>query len=148
MPQTAGIAWGNVVSIDDNGGSLTVDGATSIVGAVNLYAPPALASATQGPIAVTVTTTAATQLIAAPGAGLSIYVTDLYLTNSGTDTVVSFREGAAGTIRISLFTGKTAANGTMPLNIPWKLPANTALAATMTVASVSVFVNVQYFVAA
>ena len=67
---------------------------------------------------------------------------------AATETVVSLREGAAGTIR---FTANLAADGGGTIfdfgSAGWKLPANTALIADIGQASVDVNIT-DYYIAA
>jgi len=93
---------------------------------------PELAGTTHGPNRVNVTASGDTTLVAAPGAGNSIYVTGLMVNNFGTAKIRALvREGAAGTIRGG---GALAADGgghVLPFDPAWKLPANTALVANL-----------------
>ena len=85
-------------------------------------------------------------VIAAPGVGVSIYVCKGSMHNrAATETVVSLREGAAGTIR---FTANLAPDGGGSLfdfgSRGWKLPANTALIADIGQASVDINITDYY----
>lgn len=88
-------------------------------------------------------------VIAAPGLGLRLYIRRGSLHNrAATETVVSLREGATGTIR---FTTNLAADGGGTLldfgEDGWRLPENTALVADIAQASVDVNIT-EYFQAA
>ena len=90
-----------------------------------------------------------TSVIAAPGAGVSLYIKKGSMHNrAATETVVSLREGAAGTIR---FTANLAADRGGTIfdfgSAGWKLPANTALIADIGQASVDVNIT-DYYIAA
>lgn len=92
---------------------------------------------------------AGVSVIAAPGAGVSLYIHRALITNrAAAENVVSLREGSAGTIR---FTGNFAADGGGAIadfgSRGWKLPANTALVADIGAASADVNV-LEYSIAA
>lgn len=66
--------------------------------------------------------------IAAPAAGLSIYVTDMEGSNEGaTSTRLSFMEGATTTPTYARFMASAGGGFVTNLKTPWKLPAATAL---------------------
>lgn len=89
---------------------------------------------------------AATALVSAPGAGLSIYVTDMEGSNEGTvKNTVSLFEGT--TTRI--FGRSMGADGggfATNLKTPWKLPANTALGYAISAAQ-QYYLTVSYYIA-
>ncbi len=91
---------------------------------------------------------AGVSVIAAPGAGVSLYIMKGSIHNRGAEQVVSLRDGAAGTIR---FTANLAADGGGTLfnfgSRGWKLTANTALVADIGAASADVNVT-EYYIAA
>lgn len=92
---------------------------------------------------------AGVSVIVAPGAGVSLHIKKGSLHNrAATETIVSLREGAAGTIR---FTANLAPDGGGTLfdfgARGWKLPANTALVADIGQASVDVNIT-DYYIAA
>jgi hypothetical protein len=110
---------------------------------------PALVSATRGPAFITGLALASgtVQIVAAPGAGLSIHVTSITVTNaSGTAGKVSLKDGT--TDRLNFPVPATNASGmSMTLDPPWKLAANAALQASSDTATAA-SVNVQFYVAA
>ena len=86
-----------------------------------------------------------TSVIAAPGASLSIYITDIQLSNGATAGNVTLLNGSAGTV---LWEAYPAINGGAVLNLrqPIKLSANTALCITSTtVTTHSIFIG--YYIA-
>lgn len=88
-------------------------------------------------------------VIATPGANLRLYINRVLIMNrAATETVVSLRDGAAGTIR---FTGNFAADGGGAVvdfgTRGWGLTANTALVADIGQASADVNV-LEYYIAA
>lgn len=84
-------------------------------------------SASHGPLTIVASTSAQSTLIAAPGAGLHVYITELVLTNAG--TVLTGAQvgptGSAGQVTMIV-----PANGVAPARMafdpPWKLQSNTA----------------------
>src|SRR3972149_127869 len=116
--------------------------------AINQHVAPAVVSSTQGPTRINVTASGDTTLLAAPGGGLSIYVTGIMASNQGASKIRALvREGAAGTIRCG---GTLAGNGdgyVFPYTPAWKLPANTALVANLGAAG-DVDYTVHFFVVA
>lgn len=100
------------------------------------------------PAYLSVSTASNTQVIAAPGAGLSIYVTDMEGSNAGASTTtVTFYEGAGTTARYSRVMAATGGGFVTNLNSPWKLPANTALSLTQSAANQGYY-TVNYYTAA
>lgn len=78
---------------------------------------------------------------AAPGAGLSLYITDIQLSNGATAGNITLLDGSGGTVLYEVY---PAINGgaVMNLNTPIRLTANTALCITSTtVTTHSVFVS-------
>lgn len=91
---------------------------------------------------------AGTSVIAAPGDSLSLYICKGTVHNrAAAETVVSLRDGAAGTIR---WTANLAADGGGSLfdfgSRGWKLTSNTALVADIAAASVDVNIT-EYYIA-
>lgn len=83
-------------------------------------------SASHGPITVVASTSAQATLIAAPGAGLHIYVTELVLTNAGS-ALTGAQVGPTGSAgQVTMVVGATGGNARMSFDPPWKLQSNTA----------------------
>lgn len=90
---------------------------------------------------------AATVVIAAPGAGLSIYVTDMEGSNEGaTGTAIAFLEGTTVT-KYRRFIAATGGGFVTNLKTPWKLPNATALGSLIT-ASTTWNYTINYYIAA
>lgn len=71
------------------------------------------------------TTSGEKELIAAPGAGQSIYVTGIYMSPQGSSANIgNFLEGSGGTQRYKM---RAEIPQFIPVDPPWKLPENTAL---------------------
>lgn len=88
---------------------------------------------------------AAALLVAAPAAGLSIYVTDMEGSNEGANnTRVSFLDGS--TVRYARFMASVGGGFVTNLQTPWKLTAATALNYQVSV-STTWFLTVNYFIA-
>jgi hypothetical protein len=84
--------------------------------------------------AVNGTTTAKfanTSLKAAPGAGVSVYVTDVIFSNEGTANQVMLLNGSGGTALVNIYMAANT-NFTHRFEVPIKLTANTALCITST----------------
>jgi len=85
-------------------------------------------------------------VIAAPGASLSIYITDIQLSNGAVAGNVTLLDGSGGTVKWEAY---PAINGGAVLNLrqPIRLTANTALCLTSTtVTTHSIFIG--YYIAA
>ncbi len=99
-------------------------------------------------LALTAAQTANTLAIAAPAAGLSIYVTDMHGSNSGsTGTLLGFHSGATTTPTYAWYLPPTADGFVTNLGTPWKLPAATALNYRMSAASTTVYATLNYYIA-
>ncbi len=94
----------------------------------------------------TASATTNVQLIAAPAAGLSIYITDMEGSNAGAAALLSFLAGAAGTASYARFLAANGGGFVTNLRTPWKLPAATALSYRLSVAS-SIHVTINYYIA-
>ena len=106
-------------------------------------------SGAASPARAALTTTSEVVLVAAPGAGLFVTVTDMTGSNDGaTKSRLDLKEGAGGTVRYSYV---MAANGGGfahgALGTAWRLPENTALVVQQTAAGNS-YVTVNYRVGA
>lgn len=114
---------------------------------VTLDHPPDEAGAgTHGPYTENQTAIGDQELLAAPGASTSIYVTGFWMSNQGSaKNRVSLREGAAGTER---YKGTLAADGggIVRNGIKWVLPANVALTGNLGAAG-DVDYSIDFFVA-
>lgn len=68
---------------------------------------------------------------AAPGAGLSLYITDILISNGATAGNITLLNGSGGTVLLELYPAING-GGVMNLRTPIKLSANTALVITST----------------
>jgi predicted nucleic-acid-binding Zn-ribbon protein len=101
---------------------------------------------THGPKIVNITATSNTSIVAAPGAGLNIHVTNLFLSNEGSALVkCDVKDGT--TTRMSANLAADGGGVNRDFNPPWKVATNTALNAALS-ATGDVDVNVHYFTSA
>lgn len=108
----------------------------------------ALTSVSHGPTCVTASTSAVVTLIASPGAGQSVYVTSLAITNMGTVNTLT-RVGTSASTGAVLM-GAASAGGGYVLNFspPWKLSASEACVCSVKPnSSGNVYFNVNFYVA-
>lgn len=100
---------------------------------------------THGPKTLTKSTTAIEDLVVAPGAGQSIYVTSLSASNtSSTKTRLDTSDGA--TIRDSMMLAADGGGFVKEFKPAWKITANTALRVALSAAN-EVRINCMYYVA-
>lgn len=109
---------------------------------------PAVVSdgSSHGPKVTTLTTTGNAALVAAQGAGQSIYVTMISASNTSATAVrVDLKDGT--TSRVEMFLAADGGGFVMPFAMPWKITANTALNGALGAAVTDVRVTVHFFVA-
>lgn len=115
---------------------------------VQLNHPSLVPSASHGPKTVTISTSAGVTLIAAPGAGLCVYVDSILATNGGsTLTRLYMYEASASTTPI--LAQYLAANGggfSHKFDPPWQVSVATALNMNLTVNESDVLVTVHFHV--
>lgn len=141
ISRTVNVAIGQNLNI--NGISATVTIATSNPWLVN--AP----SASHGPRMVQISTSVTATLIAAPGAGLHVYVTSIAISNLGTVNTAA-QVGWSGTAALVCM-GLASGGGQAVLNFdpPWKVHSNEAVTCRVNPNSGGdCFFNVNFFVAA
>ena len=102
------------------------EGAVILTGVAALMLFAALLSYRPSDPGFSFTGTGDAEIVAAPGAGLAIYVTSVMCGNtSGTLTRVDIKEGS--TARISQPLAASGGGFSRDYDPPWQLPANTAL---------------------
>lgn len=121
--------------------------ATVVAAIARMYVNTANNSASRGPRCVNVSTSANTTLVAAPGAGMAIYVTAIGMSNaSGTNTRGRFGTSASiGTVQMMM-----AASGggfVMQFTPPWELTAGEALVGSVKPSVSEAIANIHFFVA-
>lgn len=98
-------------------------------------------------VTATITDTTPVQVIAAQGAGVVIYVTDILVTNGGTgaETQVNITDGSGGATK---WTGSAIVGGGFMsnLNIPLAFTANTAVYAECETTGAAVRVSISGFI--
>lgn len=142
-------ATAGVIEFSANPGALVSTGVlATLTGALALTATTGNATGNINTARVTGTGTAsATQIVAAPGASLSIYVTGVYWTNTGAADSLMTLLPASGTA-VHDFLAKLATSDGRTFPTPWKLAANTALQYTVGTATTTWYLTCHYYVAA
>lgn len=108
--------------------------------------PAVVSGANHGPKTVTLSTTTQTDIVAAPGAGLSVYVTSISCSNtSATKVRIDLKDGT--TVRWSMELAADGGGFVQEFNPPWKITANTAFTAQLSAAVTDVRVNCHFFTA-
>lgn len=110
---------------------------------------PVIPSASHGPKTVTVSTSAVVVLVANPGTGLSVHITQLVITNAGTVSTLA-RVGTSATPSTVLTYCASGGGGVvMNFDPPWKLSASaTAIASVKPNSSGNVYFMVNFYVEA
>ena len=111
--------------------------------------PPTCGPNPQAPLSSNVTASGNTTLVAAPGAGLSIYVNKGVIVNrAATNRLVALTDGAGGTVRLRGEARQEGGGFGFDFgNRGWKLTANTALVANLDAAG-DLDVNItEYYIA-
>lgn len=137
---------GSLVQVGD---SLNAAVRVNIVADTFATAVTEIPSASHGPRMVNVSVSAATELIASPGTGLSIYVTQLMVSNSSVAGPVLARIGTSASA--SAVVMMMAANGggfVMNFDPPWKLSASERALCSVKPQGASGFFNINFYVAA
>lgn len=131
----------------ENIGTLNGISATVTTAVRSIYANLSVPSASRGPRMIIASTSSNVTLVAAPGAGLAVYVTHIAVSNaSGSNTRARIGTSAS----IGLVTMMLAASGggfVMPMNPPWKLSTNEALVCSVKPNASEGLFNVHFFVA-
>ncbi len=98
------------------------------------------------PTVETKSTTAEADAIAAPGAGVALYICSILVTNGGaTLSRVTFRDGALGTIRCEGWAAKNGGGFMWSPLRPWKLTVNTALRWELSATTTDIRATIEYF---
>ena len=127
-------------------GSLTISGSVEVAGSVNIFTTGEVQSASRGPRCVIASTSANATLIAAPGAGLSIFVTHLAVSNAaGSNTRA--RAGTSATIgAVTMMLAASGGGYVMQFTPPWQLSANEAMLCSVKPNASEGIFNVHFFV--
>lgn len=145
MPAVTGLV--GITAGAANIGFINHISATVSVALKGLYVGMANQSASRGPRMVPVSASANATIIAAPGAGMSIYVTHLMVSNaSGTSTKA--RVGTSATAaNVTMFLAGSGGGFVTHYEPPWKLSANEAFLASCKPSVDAILVNAHFFVA-
>lgn len=120
--------------------------ATAIIAGVVAMGPTNIMSASHGPRQVTVSTSANATLVASPGAGNFIYITQLACSNAG-GTGCDVRIGTSASIAsVVMFLAASGGGFVMNFDPPWKLSASEAALCSVNPNVSEVRVNVNFYV--
>ncbi|MEE8262730.1 MAG: hypothetical protein V3R83_09740 [Gammaproteobacteria bacterium] len=108
--------------------------------------PAVVSGANHGPKTITLSSTTQTDVVAAPGAGQSVYVTGISASNtSSTFARLDLKDGT--TVRVSMGLAADGGGFVMEFNPPWKITANTAFTSQLSATVTDVRVNAHFFTA-
>lgn len=114
-----------------------------------LNTTPALKSATRGPAVRRVFDNGEYELVRAPGAGLSIFVTWISINYADSSTSdISFRAGPGASNEVMNFEIDRDRNPTISLSPPWVLPENTGFFFATSSNNRDVNINYNFYVGA
>ena len=120
---------------------------TVVAAIASLYVSTNPPSASRGPRMVPLSASAATTLVAAPGAGFAIFVTGIQCSNP-TNINSAVRLGTSGTPgNVTMMLALSGGGFVAEYHPPWKLSTNEALIASMKPSTSTVYANVHFFVA-
>ena len=107
--------------------------------------PSDVSAAAHGPVTLTKTTDTIEDVIAAPAAGQSIYVTGLSCSNTSVTGVrIDISDGS--TVRDSMFLAADGGGYVKQFDPPWELTAATALRATASAAVTDIRINAHFYI--
>jgi hypothetical protein len=141
------ITINNISATSIVSGNLGITGQVSVSGAINLYTTTGNPSASRGPRCIIASTSANVSLIAAPGSGMAVYVTQLAVSNaSGTNSRA--RVGTSASIgQVTMMMAQSGGGFTMQFTPPWRLSANEALLGSVKPNVSEGIFNIHFFVA-
>lgn len=123
---------------------------SNLIGAVNTRAPFTTGTATGNMFAARSATvgTSSAVLQAAPGAGLSLYITDVSVSNSGSTLSVVSLLPTGGTAFVDIVAAASGGGGSMNFQTPVKLAAATGLSVIATAASTTLYCTATGYIGA
>ena len=149
---TVNVAVATPFTVNNISATVTVVGSVNISATANVavksvYVTGAVPSASRGPRCVIVSTSSNTTLVAAPGAGMAIYVTQVNCTNaSGTNARA--RIGTSASIGQVTMMMAQSGGGFVAQYVPiWKLSTNEALVGSVKPSVSEGIFNIHFFVA-
>jgi hypothetical protein len=144
----AGISAGVTIGINSISATVNTNllAVSAGVGINTYFRAPAIPSASRGPTCATVSTSAAVQLIATPGAGANLYVTKIAASNLG-GTFCAVRVGTSATPS-NIVMGVASAGGgfVMDFDPPWMLSASERAICSIKPNNSYVVVNAHFYV--
>lgn len=124
----------------------TLQGISTTVTCVVAGFTPAIMSASHGPKCVTASTSANVTLIASPGAGASIYITMLAVSNAGSINTRARVGTSASATTIVMFCASAGGGFVMNFDPPWQLSASEAAICSVKPNTSDALFNVNFFV--
>lgn len=110
--------------------------------------PTAIPSVSHGPASVIASTSASVTLVAGPGAGLSVYITSLAISNAGTVGTLARIGTSASAGAVNMFCASAGGGFVLNFDPPWKLSASEAAVCSVKPNSVgNTHFNVNFYVA-
>lgn len=136
----------NISATVTTAGTLNLSGSVVIAGSVNIFNNAEVMSASRGPRTIIASTSSNVTLVAAPGAGLCVFVTHVAVSNaSGSNT--RGRIGTSATIgAVQMMLAASGGGFVMQFTPPWQLSANEALLCSVKPNASEGIFNVHYFV--
>jgi len=136
---TVQVAIGTPFTLNNISATVTVAGIVAV-------GPTAIMSASHGPKCVTCSTSAVVTLVATPGAGQSIYITQLAVSNEGAAGSRARIGTSASGSTIMMFCASAGGGFVMNFDPPWKLSASEAAVCSVK-PNTSMLFNVNFYVA-
>jgi hypothetical protein len=128
-------------------GSLNISGSVVVSGSVNLFTAAVIPSASRGPRCVPVSTSALATLVAAPGAGMAIYVTSLIISNAAGANTKARVGTSASSGQVQAMMAASGGGFVCQYVPPWKLSTNEALVGSVKPNASEGLFNVHFYVA-
>lgn len=117
---------------------------------MSMYTNAEVPSASRGPKLTVVSVSANTTLVAAPGAGMAVFVTQVAVSNAGavgTIARVGCSASASTVSPVQMFLTSAGGGFVMNFTPPWQLSANEALLGSVKPQATDALFNVHFFVA-
>ncbi len=127
-------------------GSLNISGSVQVSGSVNIFTTGEVPSASRGPRMVIASTSANVTLVAAPGAGLAIFVTHVGVSNAGGSNTRARVGSSATPGNVTMMLAASGGGYVMQFTPPWQLSANEALLGSVKPNVSEGLFNIHFFV--
>jgi hypothetical protein len=139
-------ATGSQIKVGDSANSAV---RVNIVADVFAAAITAVMSTSHGPKCVVCSVSANTTLVTGPGAGLSVYITQLMVSNEAIGTTVRARVGTSASIAtVQMMMAAGGGGFVYNFDPPWKLSASEAALCSIKPQGANTYFNVNFYVAA